>query len=378
MTCNDDFWKGCYTGTFDLITPESFAHPAKMAPNLCYKIIEHLEELGLLKSGDAILDPMSGTGLTAICANAKGYKAVTIELEEKFIGFQKANKDYAGRKLGKALDWTIIQGDSRKLSELLTEHAITVTSPPYHETGNKIPSGSITEWKNKTGEWRTGMRYGDAAGQIGNLKDKPLTVVSPPYEDIQICTTERMGIEASGERTTERKHGETEGNIGNSAESYLSAMRLVYAEIAKVSDVCVVVTKNPTRNGALRRLDLDTVALLKEVGYSILCQHKALLFEESEVQDLFGETHKKVKGRMGFFKRLSYAKGNKVAAWEDVIFAVKNGGGRMVTTFSPPYFSTDVDGARKMPEGYFDRVGGIGHTDTVPYGSTPGQIGKLK
>lgn len=42
-------------------------------------------------------------------------------------------------------------------------------SPPYHESGNKIPSGSITEWKNLTGEWRTGLKYSDNQENIGNL-----------------------------------------------------------------------------------------------------------------------------------------------------------------------------------------------------------------
>ena len=393
-----EVWKGCYTGAFDLITPESFAHPAKMSPSLCYRIIEHLEELGLLKAGDTILDPMSGTGLTAICAGAKGYKAVTVELEEKFIGFQKANKDYAGRKLGKPLDWTIIQGDSRKLyqeandsrkfgglknitqahravdniSSLgreyvdrdnignLPDKPLTVVSPPYAEaqSGGGIAKNGYQGTKHTptdlVGE-RSYMpeNHGTSDGQIGQLPDKPLTVVSPPYEnstdkgklspefltkkyDNKVTKGARSGNPADKLKQIEldsayhlQEYGDTSGNIGNEIqESYLSAMRLVYAEIAKVSDVCVVVTKNPTRAGALRRLDLDTVALLKEVGYSILCQHKALLFEESSVQDLFGETHKKVKGRMSFFKRLSYQKGNAVAQWEDVIFAVKNGGGQ--------------------------------------------------
>jgi len=74
-----EFWQRCYSGAFDLISPESFAHPAKMAPSLCYRIIEHLEELGLLKAGATILDPMGGTGLTAICANAKGYRTGAVK-----------------------------------------------------------------------------------------------------------------------------------------------------------------------------------------------------------------------------------------------------------------------------------------------------------
>lgn len=91
-TCGHNlYWHNCYTNSFDLIAPESFAHPAKMSPALCFRIMEHLAELGLLKEGDTVLDPMAGTGLTAICAGAKGYKSVTVELEEKFTGFQQQN-----------------------------------------------------------------------------------------------------------------------------------------------------------------------------------------------------------------------------------------------------------------------------------------------
>src|SRR3972149_9842925 len=97
------FWSGCYKNSFDLIAPESFAHPAKMAPGLAFRVMEHLEELGLLKAGDTILDPMGGTGLTAITAGAKGYRAITVELEEKFVKFQEQNKKYASRKLYKQL-----------------------------------------------------------------------------------------------------------------------------------------------------------------------------------------------------------------------------------------------------------------------------------
>ncbi len=39
----------------------------------------------------------------------------------EFIDFCEQNKKYASRKLGKVLDWTILQGDSRHLSELLQE-----------------------------------------------------------------------------------------------------------------------------------------------------------------------------------------------------------------------------------------------------------------
>ncbi|MBU2534506.1 MAG: hypothetical protein KKB37_17335, partial [Alphaproteobacteria bacterium] len=104
---------------------------------------------------------------------------------------------------------------------------------------------------------------------------------------------------------------------------YLYAMRQVYFEAYKSGiSPLVLVTKNPTRNGVLRRLDLDTVALLEAVGYQIVDYHRAKLFEEYTQKTLDGETKKIPRGRLSFFKRLSYEKGNVVAQWEDIIIAV--------------------------------------------------------
>ena len=152
-----------------------------------------------------------------------------------------------------------------------------------------------------------------------------------------------------------------------------------------------------------------------------------MLFEEQTQGHLFGGSVKRVKGRMSFFKRLSWQKGSPVAMWEDVLVAVRDSNMgvcaitsppyfesgadpsgdptagirgrvyarqqfgdtpgqignlpdkaiRMCAITSPPYIDTDVDGARKMPPGYFDQVGGIGHTKTIEADS-PGQIGRLR
>lgn len=72
--CNTPlYWHNCYSGTYDLISPKSVAHPAKMSVALCYRIMKHLQELGLLKEGDKILDPMAGTGITNICHSFNNY-----------------------------------------------------------------------------------------------------------------------------------------------------------------------------------------------------------------------------------------------------------------------------------------------------------------
>ncbi len=106
-----------------------------MAPGLCFRILEHLEQLGLLKPGDTVLDSLAGTGMTGLVAAVKGYPSILVELEERFCGFIKANREALEKKLGHEVDMTIIRGDSRHLSELLAERGLVqVVSPPYADS----------------------------------------------------------------------------------------------------------------------------------------------------------------------------------------------------------------------------------------------------
>lgn len=130
----------------------------------------------------------------------------------------------------------------------------------------------------------------------------------------------------------------------------------------------VTITKNPTRNGKLRRLDLSTYDLLLKAGYQIIDYHQAMLFQEREQATLDGrkvkrkdveyeeferevidtkldgtqdvvkvvekipkriiiededkEQFREWNGRLSFFKRLSLGRGNVAARWEDVSVAV--------------------------------------------------------
>lgn len=397
MTCKSSLhWHGCYTGTFDLITPESITHPAKMAPQLCFRIIEHLESLGFLHPGDTILDPMNGIATTGIAAGAKGYAYVGVELEPKFVELSLKNKKYAEAKLYKDFDWKIIQGDSRKLSELLSGNGFRVVmSPPYENQSYAGLSDSFAEWRAMNGRSndKPGIQgfkegYGTTEGQIGNLTDRPLkAVTSPPYEGGghhkgMLDSWGGQNTPVTNDSVEKHGYGSTPGQIED-AESYLSAMAQVYAEIAKVADVLAIVLKNPTRAGKLRRLDLDTIAILEQTGWTIHCQHRALLFEEIEKVDMFAGPKKQVKGRLSFFKRLSWQKGSPVASWEDVIIAVRNGGGNMKAVTSPPYAEAQAGGGiSKAMRG----EGGYNVTTKMPgsvyqpseHGQTPGQIGNLK
>jgi hypothetical protein len=423
-------WHHCYSGSHDLWVADAYSHPAKMSVPLCHRILDHLEELGLLREGDTVLDFMAGIGTTLLVAGVRGYKARGIELEERFVSLCRQNIEYVGKRI--PIDATVIQGDARHLSDLLRERGVVgITSPPYAEslTGDDRPPEKQKIFRDQ--EIKRNRTYkGSAAGarntypttpgQIGRLPDKPMKgIVSPPYQNIEIGkglntkppragSNDQAGRSPQAPSQTDTTYSDNPDNIGNLpdrvvsitsppfadtvafgadnapewyrnkagklqadyghqklpyerrgflmgkealadrantgnigtfrdvSESYLDAMRQVYAEAYKVCDALAVVTKNPTRNGKLRRLDLDTIALLEEVGFTIRCHHRAILFEEHEQADLFGNVQKKVKGRLSFFKRLSYQKGSPVAQWEDVVVAVRDGGGLKGITVDTP------------------------------------------
>ncbi len=180
------YWFGCYRQSYDLWSPESYSHPAKMSIGLAFKIMEHLKELGLVSDSDTILDPMAGISTTGIVAGALGHPYIGVELEEKFVLLSLKNKDYAERKLYKPLDWQLIKGDSRELSSLLTGTALkSILSPPYADQvikdGQRLASNPDIHWR----EWDRGTGYNrDNPDNIGNLRDTPLkSIVSPPYKE---------------------------------------------------------------------------------------------------------------------------------------------------------------------------------------------------
>lgn len=349
MFCAEREWTGLYSQSHDLWVSEAMSHPAKGSPALFFKIIEHLEELGLLKPDSVILDFMAGIGTTCIAAGMKGFRSISVELESKFCDLQCQNKAYVERKTHRKLDWTILQGDARELSKILSEHElIGITSPPYTDIGHKAGDRASEEYKDRLDMQRRYTESMESEGNISNLPDKVIGVVSPPYEDSKVRNVEEAigkGWKEKGRTAHDNiaGYGQGEGQIGrtgeqeNVGETYLSAMAQVYSECAKVCSVLVVVVKDPTRNGKLRLLGRDTCRILRRSGWHIFDYHRAVLFTEHSQTDLFGETKKKVKGRLSFFKRLSWQKGSPVAAYEHVIFAQSLYDAPLIAVVSPPY-----------------------------------------
>lgn len=444
------YWKGCYgseTYYKQFVTPESYAHPAKISFLLTERIFKHLEHLGLLKEGMTIVDFMCGSGRINLLASLRGYDSVGVELENHFIKMCEDNKKFAENKIGRKLNFEIMQGDSRQLSKILNKGDVGILSPPYglgegighsgqptqvvkdlnlqtrygSSEGNignlpykemvgvvsppyqdSLNNGLKEEDREKYQEWkRASKSYGENYSQnpqnIGNLKDKPIVgITSPPYADgytikeggqvneeyverrkealikqgrkeiadnlkvfeyntsnpeniSNLKDKELVGITsppydnrlsdggkdgdkweqwhklAIEKRETATKYTDNIENIGNqNNQSYLSAMLRVYQEAYKSGmQVLVTITKNPTRAGKLRRLDLDTAKLIEMSGFKIVDYHRSILYRTYEQNTLSGGKRKEYKGRLSFFKRLSLQKGNQASMWEDILIAVR-------------------------------------------------------
>lgn len=412
-------WHGCYTMAHGLWVKDAYAHPAKMAPGLCFRIIEHLEALGLLRPGATILDPMCGIGTTLLCGGLKGYRMIGLELEDKFVRLAEENREYlAGPPRNIGLDITILQGDARHLADILVERdLVAVMSPPYADglTGGGIAKeGYSTPYQrdkisgqnfDPVGN-RTYMaeNLGDSPGQIGHLKDnaqeaaektmkqidqirgvdaKKVVLTSPPYGGhVSEGEGDYHPNRQSGSPAA-RQYPHSSGQIADEPGSYLDAMRQVYAQCYQVASVIAVVVKDPTRDKKLRLLGDDTRALLRAVGYRILePEIHAILFEEQEQGHLFDGSKKQVRGRLSFFKRLSYHKGSPVARYEHVIIGVR--GDAMegaVGLMSPPYTKdAEPHRAKPMEEWRGTKAWGGPHSvvRATGYSDNPANIGNLK
>jgi len=258
-------WHNCYDENLkDLITPESFSHPAKLSKRLCERIIEHGEAQGYWRRGDLILDPFAGIFTVGILGAYRGYRVVGVELEPRFFKMSNDNIDLNRRKLellGCPLP-IVVQGDSRRLVEIVREIFApspykgdetvpvswwegrgegvsgVVSSPPYASSihdSNGIDASKLTG--NPVGPHSQAFAegYGQSAGQIGAMREGDVDAVisSPPFgsslsRDVIDPAARRQWARAHGISNSERvtpvdmeragardqEYGDTDGQIG--------------------------------------------------------------------------------------------------------------------------------------------------------------------
>jgi tRNA G10 N-methylase Trm11 len=212
-----------------------------------------MEEKKMLSKGDVVVDPFGGIGTTLLIGATLGYKCIGNELEEKFVKLTEANIEKI-RAMLLATNRTIpiiIQGDSRKLSEIIQENISgIITSSPYGATQSGDVNAVITSpayadistgagglntkpaTKNgqqsgrsaKASSQDTDQKYGKTDGQIARLKDKGVDSIisSPPYADgIGHSQGKRAGD--YGANTGYYSDGNKE-NIGNKKEGSIDSV----------------------------------------------------------------------------------------------------------------------------------------------------------
>lgn len=139
MKKTTDEWRGCYPSNWKgLIVEDAFKHPAKFSSKLIRRIYDHIVAEGWIEPGMTIVDPFGGVALGAMDAMRVGLRWRGVELEERFVKWGNENIRFWNKKFGRMPKWSgdaiLLQGDSRRMAEILCSAHTVVTSPPYAET----------------------------------------------------------------------------------------------------------------------------------------------------------------------------------------------------------------------------------------------------
>jgi len=289
-------------GPYKFIMPsEAVAHPAKFNVHLVEFLIDKFT-----KPGDTVLDPMAGTGILGVIAALRGRNAIQVEIEPRFYEWmEKARQNVEKTPTLGRKGWIVnILGDARKLSELLKQVDVIVTSPPYGDTylGGGDPA-KRAERLIKAGYDPRKFLGGRARNAVlMHYSEVDAVITSPPYaETISHRSGGPVRVRKVGSSTiTARQYSKSESNTGNlplgnveattyphheknleslyrmllkdGKPTYLSEMLKVYSEMYKVlkpGGYCIVVIKPFIRNKKVVDLPYYTWLLMERVGFKL-------------------------------------------------------------------------------------------------------------
>jgi len=367
-----------------------------MAYGLTRRIFKHALSESWIKPGDVVVDPFGGIGSTGIVGASLGLRVVCVELEEKFCrlagsydcpgitkkewvrwfnrfdrnqeicpncqtnvrswcendynipfrkshhyvgNFERNRKVFEVGHFGHGYPPQIIQGDSRKLSEVIAGANCVIGSPPFCESsGARAKPDSykgfehVGSVKHKDNDTLAG--YGRTPGNLGNLKPGKVDSIisSPPYE--RSIQTNGDGIDWSkikegGTRKTAARasigmgYGKIKGQLAEAAsETFWAAAKQIVSEchkILKPGGHAIWVVKAFVRKGAIVDFPGDWRRLCEAQGFQTVCVHHAMLVKEKRHQSLFGHEIVETKSKKSFFKRLCESKGSPPIDYETVL-----------------------------------------------------------
>ncbi len=142
-------------------------HPAKFPETLAGEFIEFFT-----KSGGWVLDPMIGTGSTAVAALRAGRNSVGVELNAEYASIARQVIDDELASLGKAaqgIEARVVTADAAGLAELdLPNIDYVLTSPPYWDMLHA--HGAETQ-RERRGDPDLDVVYSDDPADLGNISD---------------------------------------------------------------------------------------------------------------------------------------------------------------------------------------------------------------
>lgn len=223
---------------------------------------------------------------------------VTCELEPKFVELSKQNREmwarrFAGlRELGQ---WAILQGDSRRLGEVIAEAVLVLSSPPYAnslqeedpaQTAKKqariARSKSLYDGRAieapSSGKAGMGSGYGESPGQLANLPATEegfnLSLSSPPFAGAQ--QTDKRGLDHPLQRgkfvgsdtwgkPTQYHNPDSEGQLGAMRESREGFNVSVSSPPFMLSDQRM---RDAETRGQFRRRDGSDAGLGRSIGHA--------------------------------------------------------------------------------------------------------------
>lgn len=232
-------WTHCYEKSLSgFIVPEAFGHPAKLSLALTERIFDHMIAQGWLAPGDLVGDCFGGVAVGGLVAAYRKLNWIGVELEPRFVLWGNQNIELHRSKLNNlgAPVPQLIQGDSRKFSQLIAAHlAGVVSSPPYAQSlrglnYNQIDASKLDPTKHHTGknsQLHLKASYGKEPGQIERLPEGTIKacVTSPPYATISAgagglnhkpakAAGQQSGrAKDSASQSADQKYGNSEGQI---------------------------------------------------------------------------------------------------------------------------------------------------------------------
>ena len=146
-------------------------HPAKFPETLAQEFIEFFT-----KAGQAVLDPMVGTGSTIVAALRTGRHSYGIELNPAYATIARQVVEEERQALGEAatrLTSEVITGDAACLSEHIKAKDMplmdyVITSPPYWDMLRA--RGAHTQ-KKRRNEEALDVFYSDDPNDLGNIEN---------------------------------------------------------------------------------------------------------------------------------------------------------------------------------------------------------------